>query len=80
METLAELYFRHNLCDLIIGTITQMDDPRKEDALAEYYKQQAEIDAKIVVLEKEYRQVNGLPEPEPVIVGLQAAMLFGKTN
>ena len=80
MDGLTELYFRHKLCDFFIKAIMQMDDPRKEDALAEYKKQQTEIDAKITILEKEKRQAEGLPEPKPITVGLKSAMLIPRTK
>lgn len=80
MDQLGELYFRRRLCDAIIRMISEMEDPRKEDALKEYRGQRAQIDGKITDLEKAERQRLGLPEPEPVIVGLKSAVLFGKAQ
>jgi hypothetical protein len=75
---LRELRWRHGLCELCIRMINGMDDLRKEAALVEYRSQLARIDAEITHWEKQRRMALGLPEPEPVVVGLKSAELFGR--
>lgn len=64
-----ELKFRKALCEKFIQIISEMDDPRKEEALEEYNRQLETIKAKIAEL-----------EPEPVIVSLKSATLTGITK
>lgn len=79
MDKLVELKNRHTLCTIVIRTISEMaDDPRQPEALAHYRAQQDELNLLIADEEKAERQRLGLPEPEPVVVGLQPALLVGK--
>lgn len=77
MGTLQEMRMRRILCDAMIRELMKMDDPRRDDALEHYRAQLARIDGKIAEMEKAERQRLGLPEPEPVIVGLHSATLSG---
>lgn len=78
--SLDELRARRALADLCIRALMQMDDPRQPDALAHYRAQLARIDAEITRKERDDRAARGVPEPEPVVVGLKSALLFGKTG
>jgi hypothetical protein len=77
---LEGLYARRKICDSFIRQLMFMDDPRAPDALEHYRGQLAEIDGKITALEKSERQRLGLPEPEPIVVGLKSATIAGKAD
>ena len=68
-QEIGELQFRRKLCQAVIELIDRMDDPRKPDALAEYQRQLAEIDAKIADL---------TGQAPDVVIGLKTAVLFPK--
>lgn len=69
---LKELEMRRGLCQAAIRIIdAETGDPRRPAALERYKAQLAEIDQRITTL---------TGTPPPVVVGLQAAQLFGKTR
>jgi len=70
-DKLANLYFRRELARFCIQTLDQTDDPRRFDAIKEYQRQLASIDAKIGEIEG---------KPPAVTVGLKTARLFGKSS
>ena len=81
-RTIDDLTTRRILCDAAIRTlITECaHDPRQPEALAHYKAQLASLDAELAEAEREYRKANGIPEPEPVVVGLKPVQLFSKTT
>ncbi len=68
---LRELYMRRNLCDLFRKIIDESNDPLRENAMAEYNRQLASIDAKIAAI---------MGKPPDVVVGLKPAILFPKSE
>lgn len=56
---------------MIIKYLSGVDDPRRDDAMAEYQRQLAEIDKKIEAL---------TGQPPAVVVGLKTAKLFGRVE
>lgn len=77
---LAELKTRRALADAFTRELSKVDDPRRDEVLVFYRAQVVELDAEITRLEREARQARGEPEPEPVVVGLKPAQLFGKAQ
>jgi len=69
-----ELQFRRRLCDAICRWLASEPDPRATRAFEIYRFQLALIDAEIT---RRDRLVS--PEPESVVVGLQAGQLFAKS-
>lgn len=74
-----ELRIRRAVCDGIIRTLMRecAGDPRQPDALEHYRKQLKELDAELTEAERLERQRLGIPEPQPVVVGLNTARLSG---
>lgn len=71
LSSLYELQARRSLCLLALRIVDRaVGDPRREEALAEYNRQLAEIDRRIAGI---------IGTPPPVVIGLKAANLFGKT-
>jgi len=68
---LSDLKYRRALCQAIIRYLTDIDDPRRDDALTEYRRQLNVIEAKIESI---------IGKPPPVIVGLKTAVLSLTTN
>ncbi len=68
---LASLQARRALCQAIINTLTGIDDPRRDDAIAEYRRQLAVIDQDITDL---------TGKPPDVVVGLRSAALFARSE
>ena len=68
MSELEELYFRHNLALFCIRTVSENEigTPGRAEAIAEYNRQLAEIDAKIAEIEG---------KPPAITIGLKAATL-----
>lgn len=82
-RSIRELINRRTLCDFCIRQLLQPEmqaDPRQKDALAHYQAQLKKIDAELTEARRLDRQARGLPEPEPVVVGLKPARLFGKAD
>lgn len=79
LPPLAALYARRRICDSIIRTLMAENDPRAPAAVEHYRQQLATIDSKIVKLEIAERQRLGLPEPEPITVGLRSVTLGAET-
>ena len=79
-ELLQELHQRRQVCCLAISMLQPMDDPRAPDALEEYKRQLSVIDGRITAAEKADRLARGIPEPEPIVVGVKPALLSGKTK
>lgn len=70
-QRLAELRARRAICQAAIKLVErETDDPRRESALKEYQRQLAEIDRLITVI---------TGTPPPVVIGLRAATLSGKS-
>ena len=70
-RSLSELNMRRKICQVVIRTIDQMDDPRKAAALKRYRGQLATLDAEIM-------EITGTPPP--VVVGLKTVNLTGKSG
>ena len=70
-RSLSELNMRRTICQVVIKTIDQMDDPRKAVALKRYRGQLATLDAEI-------KEITGTPPP--VVVGLKTVNLTGKSG
>lgn len=81
MKKIQELYFRRELCKLIIAELDKMTKEEvlalghtmqmRDSALEEYKSQLARIDADIAAIEG---------NPPPVVVGLKTARLFGRSS
>jgi hypothetical protein len=68
-ETAGGIRSRIAICKLAIELIEQaVDDPRREDALAEYRGQLARLEARLAEAEK----------PQDIVIGLQTARLCGR--
>lgn len=80
MSELEDLKWRRKMCDAFIRTLLNESDPRAPAALELYKAQLAELDGRIAKLESERRKALGIPEPEPVVVGVKPAILFGQTE
>lgn len=77
MRSIGELKVRRTICDGIIRELMKMDDPRAPEALEHYRAQLTKLDAELTEAERAERARLGIPEPEPVVVGLKSARLFG---
>ena len=76
MEALEELKYRRAIARIAIKTIqSMMDDPRAANALENYNAQLSEIDRRITEIEEE---LHG--KPEPVVVSIKSAELFGEVK
>lgn len=81
MRSVEELRIRRTVCDGIIRVLMDItNDPRQPDALAHYREQLKKLDDELTEAEKAYRKENGIPEPEPITVGLKPAIIFGKAD
>jgi len=78
---IVQLKLKHDLSvglqNMLKTDPEMVSDPRQPIALQTQIEQQKIIDGELAKLEKELRQLQGIPEPEPVIVGLNAAKLVG---
>jgi len=81
-RSIQELRIRRTVCDGIIRELIKMgdNDPRQADALAHYKAQLMELDKELTEAERAERQRLGIPEPEPINIGLKPAQLVGKAN
>jgi hypothetical protein len=81
-RTVQELRIRRTVCDGIIRELIKIgdSDPRQHDALICYKAQLKELDAELTEAERAERQRLGIPEPEPINIGLKPAILFGKAD
>ena len=80
-DKLIDLKNRHVLCTLAIRTLQDSpEDPRQPEALAHYQAQSDELNRLIAAEESAERARLGQPDPAPVIIGLQAAQLFARTQ
>jgi len=81
-RTINELRVRRTICDGIIRELIAMgtSDPRQADALVHYKAQLMELDKELTEAECAERQRLGIPEPEPINIGLKPAQLIGKAN
>jgi len=81
-RSIQELRIRRTVCDGIIRQLIEIDtsDPRQSDALAHYKAQLKKLDAELTEAERAERQRLGIPEPEPINIGLKPAQLVGKAN
>lgn len=72
-STLEELYLRRQVCRVCIQAVSEItsSDPRQADALVEYNRQLAEIDAKIAAL---------VGAPPAIVIGLKSASLAAKPS
>lgn len=61
-----DLSLRSELIKRVIALLEQTDDPRKDEALAHYRGQLAEIEAQIDA------------QPKPVVIGLKTAVLTAR--
>jgi hypothetical protein len=73
MDDIQELYNRRKLCLFCIQLCSEvpLDDPRRADAIAEYNRQLALIDARIAAIEG---------KPPDIVIGLKPAILFPKAE
>ncbi len=73
MDDLQELYSRRKLCLFCIQLVSEAspDDPRRADAIIEYNRQLASIDAKIAAI---------TGKPPDIVISLKPAILFPKTK
>lgn len=78
--SIEELRGRRALCDGFIRALIGENDPRAAEAIRHYTAELAELDRALTQKEQAERKRLGLPEPEPVIVGLKPAQLFGKAQ
>lgn len=68
-ETADGIKSRIAMCKLAIEVIEQAtDDPRRDEALAEYRGQLAQLEARLAEIER----------PQDIVIGLKTARLFGK--
>ena len=73
MEALQELYTRQAIARVAVKAIqSMMDDPRAPSALEHYNAQLSEIDRRITEIEEALHE-----KPEPVVVSIKTAELFG---
>jgi hypothetical protein len=81
-RSIQELRVRRTICDGIIRELIAVgtSDPRQHDALTCYKAQLKELDAELTEAERAERQRLGIPEPEPINIGLKPAQLIGKTK
>lgn len=81
-RSINELKIRRMVCDSLIRYLAMecADDPRQPDAIEYYRKQQAKLDAELAEAEKLERQRLGIPEPQPIVINLQTAVLFPKSE
>lgn len=80
MRSIQELQVRRTFCDKIIRELMVINDPRSPGAIEHYKKQLKKLDAELTEAQRQERQRLGLPEPEPVVVALKPAKLFGKSE
>jgi len=72
-KNLRDLFFRQGIARVAIKTIqSMMDDPRAANALENYNAQLSEIDRRIT------EELHG--KPEPVVVSIKSAELFGEVK
>jgi len=73
MDKLTELQIRRKFCLFCLQTISDVDsaDPRRADALQEYNRQLASIDAKIAAI---------TGKPPDTVIGLKSAVLFPRAG
>ncbi len=74
-RSVTELKIRRAVCDQITRELMQMNEPEAPEALEHYRAQLAKLDAELTEAEKEERARLGIPEPEPIVIGLKAAQL-----
>lgn len=81
-RSIQELRIRRTVCDGLIRELIKIgdSDPRQHDALICYKAQLRELDAELTEAERAERQRLGIPEPEPINIGLKPAQLIGKAN
>lgn len=73
MSEVDKLYMRRAMCQFCIKTLDDMDEsePGRADALIEYKRQLASIDAKIA-------EATG--KPPDIVIGLKTASLTGEAH
>lgn len=79
-RSIGELTARRTLCDGFIRELMTPEmtkDPRQPSALRHYQAQLKKLDAELTEAQYLDRLARGIPEPEPVVVGLKPAKLFG---
>ena len=81
-RSINELRMRRTVCDQIIRTLMAMgeSDPRQPEALEHYRQQLKKLDTELAEAERLERQRLGIPEPEPIVIGLKPAVLFPKAG
>ncbi len=82
VRSVKELRMRRMVCDkLIRKLITECaDDPRQPEALEHYRQQLKGLDAELAEAERQERQKLGIPEPEPIVIGLKPGILFPRAG
>lgn len=68
---IEDLKMRNRLVGSVMGMLHGDDDPQVPDCLEELRRQQREIQSRLVAEIAAERARRGLPEPEPVVIGLK---------
>ncbi len=78
IRSVYELRNRRAICAAIVKVLQTecAGDPRQKDALPHYIEQLKKLDAELTEAERLERQRLGIPEPEPIVIGLKPAILF----
>ena len=80
MRSLGELYQRRGICNVFIEILRNTNDVRAPAMLEKYRGQLATIDAEIAAVEQANRRDLGIPDPEPIVVGVKSVSISGKTK